>query len=95
MDKFEEMMQKMTAMSAEERRTFDEENRKRCICPGCPTYNDCMRGKNERMFCVAGKSSCEVTQQGCICPTCPVTAILGLTHTFCCTDGSEKQRRGM
>jgi hypothetical protein len=52
-----------------------------------------MQGRNERMFCVAGKSACDIVQQGCICPTCPVTKVLGLTHTFYCTDGSEQQRR--
>lgn len=89
------MLQKKAATSSEKRQRFDEENRQRYMCPGCPTYNDCMRGKDERMFCVAGRSICDIVQQGCICPTCPVTKILGLTHMFYCTDGSEQQRRGM
>lgn len=95
MDKFEETMQKMAAMSQEEHQAFIGENRKRCICPGCPTFTKCMGDRDERLFCIAGKSSCDVIQLGCICPTCPVAAALGLTHTFYCTDGSEKQRRGV
>ena len=94
MDTFEETLQRMAAMSPDERRAFVEENRQKCICPGCPTYNDCMRGKDERLFCIVGKSGCEIVQQGCICPTCPVAVALGLKHTFYCTTGSEKERRG-
>ncbi len=94
MDKFEETMQRMAAMGPQERETFIDGYRQQCICPGCPTYNDCMRGGGERLYCLNGKSGCDVVQQGCICPTCPVAAALGLTRQFYCTDGSEQQRRG-
>ena len=68
MDTFEETLQRMAAMSPDERRAFVEENRQKCICPGWPTYNDCMRGKDERLFCIVGKSGCEIVQQGVCSP---------------------------
>ncbi len=68
--------------------------RQECICPDCPTYNDCAREAKELIYCVVGKSpSCITEDLGCICPGCPVTFELGLVHLTFCIDGSEAELR--
>lgn len=48
------------------------DNAASCICPNCPTYNECMTGGGSVLFCARGKSDCDVERQGCICGECPV-----------------------
>ncbi len=93
MDKFEEAWQKLQKMSESDQKKQIEQLKGMCICPGCPTYNSCMREKKERLFCALGKSACTVTKKSCLCPGCPVTSRMGLTMTFYCAEGSEAQRR--
>lgn len=58
-----------------------EENRKKCICTGCPSYpQDC----GEVLFCATGKSNCEVEVKGCICSYCPVYAENNLSAVYYC-----------
>ena len=95
MDKFMEMAKKMEQMSPEEMKQAMMKNRSMCVCAKCPSYSSCMKEKNELLFCATGKSTCSVEMKGCICPTCPVTPMIGLTHAYYCTKGSEKQQRGM
>ncbi len=94
MDKWEEIGQKMMAMSPEERKKRMDELRDMCICGGCPTYADCNKQKMQFLFCSEGKSDCRMTQKGCLCPTCPVTPIRGLTKSYYCIRGNEKTQRG-
>jgi Protein of unknown function (DUF2769) len=93
MDKFEEAMQKMEKMSEDEQKKVREHLKSICRCPGCPTYNSCMRENGERLFCLLGKSTCSVAKKACLCPGCPVAAKMGLNLTFYCTGGSEAERR--
>jgi hypothetical protein len=59
------------------------ENRKKCICEPCPTYNECMRAGNELLFCIVGKApACTFEKKGCICPTCPVWKSLSLKKSL-------------
>jgi hypothetical protein len=95
MDKYGEMLQRISQMNTDEKNTFVERNRSLCICPKCPSYNGCMKDKQERMFCWAGKSPCLVTPTGCLCPTCPVAAVMGYSHTYYCTGGTEREFREM
>lgn len=44
-------------------------NRKKCICPKCPSYPVC---GNELLYCSVGKSKCDINAAGCICNVCPV-----------------------
>ena len=44
-------------------------NRKKCICPGCPSYP---QGCKEMLYCSTGKSKCDVHAAGCMCNECPV-----------------------
>ncbi len=47
-----------------------EANRKKCICPGCPSYpHECT---GELLYCSTGKSRCDIQAKGCICNFCPV-----------------------
>ena len=70
-----------------------EENRKKCICERCPTYNECMRADESLLFCVRGKSlTCTFEKKGCICPTCPVTAALHLKKFYFCIRGTEQEQ---
>jgi hypothetical protein len=69
------------------------ENRLKCICEPCPTYNECMRADESLLFCVVGKSTtCSFEKKGCICPTCPVTKILGLKRAYYCIKGTEQEQ---
>lgn len=94
MDKFEQMMQKIEQMSSEESKEALDEKRKQCICPQCPTYNECAGNNDELLYCAQGKShECITEEKECICPTCPVTSDMGLTKMFFCTKGTEKEQR--
>jgi hypothetical protein len=95
MDTFEEMAAKMAMMSEEELKKTVSSLMAKCICGKCPTYNDCMRGRKEALFCELGKTGCMVTRKACLCPTCPVTPTMGLKHGYYCIKGSEKEIRGL
>lgn len=66
----------------------EEQNTSRCLCPGCPTYNDCMRSNAERLYCGRGQTSCEPSSNGCICPECPVWSDYDLSDTYYCMQGA-------
>lgn len=96
MDKFEEMMKMMSNMTEEERAKTIEDNKALCICPDCPTYNECAQKKGEVFYCALGKSpTCITKEAGCICPACPITEKMGLINQYFCMMGSEKEQRGM
>jgi hypothetical protein len=70
-----------------------EENRMKCICEPCPSYNECMRAEGSLLFCIEGRSAaCTFEKKGCICPTCPVTKVLGLRRAYYCIKGSETEQ---
>jgi hypothetical protein len=96
LDKFEEMMEITSKMTEKERMKAIEENKALCICPDCPSYNECAQKKGEVFYCALGRSpTCIVKESGCICPACPITEKLGLTNQYFCTRGTEKEQRGM
>ena len=73
--------------------TIIAQNWARCICTTCPTYNECMRADDQRLFCVTGKSpTCTFDKKGCLCPACPVTQTLGLKRSYFCIRGSEPEQ---
>jgi len=67
----------------------NEKNANKCICPTCPSYDDCMRGKSETLYCGRTKSGCEVTKKGCVCGSCPVHMENSLTSGYYCLSGKE------
>lgn len=62
-----------------------QENRKKCICPSCPSYPHECRG--EVLYCAedVGHSQCDVNVKGCVCPGCPVYAENNLKEIYFCT----------
>jgi hypothetical protein len=93
MDKFEIAMDTLAKMLPDEKMKMIKEKKEMCICPGCPTYNDCAESAQETLFCVIGGSFlCISKEKDCICPICPVTPDLGLTRDFFCTRYSEGQQ---
>jgi glutamate synthase domain-containing protein 2 len=57
-------------------------NRKRCICPKCPTYP---RGcETNTAFCATDHSHCDISAGGCICPACPVYREYWLETLYFC-----------
>lgn len=65
-----------------------QQNTSRCLCPTCPTYNDCMRGNGERLFCGRGKTGCNPHANGCLCGECPVWDDYGLADYYFCREGA-------
>ena len=68
-----------------------EENAELCLCPGCPTHNECMENNNERLFCSRGKTDCDFEKKGCLCGTCPVERNYGLNDFYYCAEGAAKK----
>ena len=94
MDRFEEFQKNVAAMGATQRAITLAEQKDRCVCGVCPTYNECMREKGEIFYCITGRSPvCTFEKKGCICPACPVTTALGLRKAYFCIRGSEQDQR--
>lgn len=94
MDKFERKMEELSQISEDEMNKAIEKEKKICLCPECPTYNNCTARKNQLLFCALGKSEgCEINKIQCLCPTCPVTDEYGLKYTFFCDNGTEQEQR--
>ncbi len=60
------------------------ENANKCLCPGCPSYGECMAGKTEALYCSRGKTDCSVKTNGCLCGGCPVYAENNLNSGYFC-----------
>jgi hypothetical protein len=73
--------------------TKDKKNISMCVCPKCPSYNDCAKKKHEGLFCAQelGKSSCPFKTNGCICGQCPVHQTYNLKSGYYCINGSAEQ----
>jgi len=67
-----------------------QENVTKCICADCPSYNDCMRDKNEILYCAREKSACDVSRKGCLCGACPLVAEFDLDKLFYCIIGAAE-----
>lgn len=64
-----------------------EENAKRCRCPECPVYNECLDKKNEVLFCSRGRTECNIEKKGCLCLYCPNENEYTLNSLFYCEKG--------
>lgn len=96
MDKFEEKMNELDQMSDENKTTTLNQMKPDCICPICPTYNECAKEADELLFCVTGKSeNCITKERGCMCPTCPFAQEykIGVKYNFYCTRDTEIEQR--
>lgn len=63
------------------------ENVNKCICGGCPSYDDCMRENDEMLYCARKKSACEVPRNGCLCGACPLAGEFDLDKMYYCMIG--------
>lgn len=61
-----------------------EENASRCLCPTCPTYNECMRDNNEHLYCSRGNTECEFDEIRCLCGECPIWKEYGIKSFYYC-----------
>lgn len=96
MDKFEEKLDELAKMSEEDKGRSLEEIKGECVCPICPTYNECAEKADELIFCILGKSkTCITIQKACMCPTCPFGQKygIGVKYNFYCTRDSEIKQR--
>ncbi|OPX60173.1 MAG: hypothetical protein A4E25_00639 [Methanobacterium sp. PtaB.Bin024] len=94
MDKFTEAMEKMSQMPEEQYKTLiNLEKKKICICRNCPSFNQCMEEDKEALFCILGKSSCDVTIAECNCLECPAHSNFDMRHKSYCVEGSEEEQR--
>lgn len=95
MDKLEEAVNQMSKMPEKQRNNLIEMEKKRvCICKRCASYSECMKGSNEGLFCILGKSSCKINVDNCICAECPAYHSFKLKNDFYCAVGSEMDLRG-
>jgi hypothetical protein len=60
------------------------ETLRKCICGGCPSYNQCMQDNQEGLYCARQKSACEFERMGCICGACPLASEYDLDKLFYC-----------
>jgi len=67
-----------------------EETMKKCICGGCPSYNQCMEENMEGLFCATGTTACELIKNGCICGACPLTDEYSLDKMYYCEIGAAE-----
>lgn len=97
MDSFEELSNELNDMSEEDRIKKLKELEVDCVCPICPTYNQCAKDAGENIFCLKDKSSCINKEKGCMCPTCPFAAKykIGVLHNFFCMRGKEMNQRAI
>lgn len=95
MDNLEELMKQLNGMSKEEKKEKIKEYEVDCICPICPSYNECAKSNSKNIFCLKGKSNCINKEKGCMCPTCPFAAKfkIGVIYNFYCMKGSELEQR--
>lgn len=94
MDRFEQAMEKMSQMSEEQYNALiGMEKKKICICRTCPSFNLCMDDNKEALFCILGKSSCQLSIIECKCLECPAHNNFEMRHGSYCVEGSEEEQR--
>jgi hypothetical protein len=95
---FETLIAELEGLSTDEKADMIKKLEGDCVCPTCPTYNDCAKDKGENVFCITGESQdCINMELGCLCPTCPLAQKykIGMMYNFYCQRGTEtKQREG-
>lgn len=96
MDDFADLIETLAQLSSEKRSEKIKNLEVDCVCPTCPTYNNCAKDKEENVFCITGKSKdCITMELGCLCPTCPLAQKygIGIVYNFYCHRGNEIEQR--
>lgn len=73
----------------EEKVPNTEKNANRCLCSGCPTYNECMRTNNEHLYCSRGNTECIFDEVSCLCGQCLVWKEYGIKSFYYCKSPFE------
>ena len=69
------------------------ENRKKCVCPKCPSYAlDC---QGEVLYCAVGKSKCAIKIKACLCNICPIYFENKLKNIYFCDKDSLQGSRNL
>jgi hypothetical protein len=68
-----------------------DKNAERCLCPDCPTHNECMKSNKEKFFCSLGNTECDIEKHGCLCGSCPVWDEYGLDAWYYCEIGPAQK----
>jgi hypothetical protein len=94
MDKFEDLINRLNEMSEDAKNEEIKKLEADCVCPVCPTYDECARKSGDNIFCIKGICSCINQEKGCMCPTCPFAAKykVGVFHNFYCIRGNELEQ---
>ncbi len=96
MDAYEKMQSDLDSKTGAEREKAVKDLSSECICPDCPTYNNCAEAAGELLYCFLGRSKECITSEdlGCFClMDCPVANRAGLGHLYYCTKGTESEVR--
>jgi hypothetical protein len=72
---------------------IEMEKEKVCICKTCTNYEQCMDENKEALFCILGKSSCQLNLDKCLCTECPAHKYLSLRNDSYCLNGSKMEQR--
>lgn len=97
MNDIKEFCHSLEGLSSKEREKELERYKSQCICPICPTYNDCAKKEAELLFCIIGESKeCITERKDCMCPPCPFARRLdfGAVYNTYCIRGSELEQKG-
>lgn len=93
-DQYIQVQKQILRMPLDQIKTLVEEFKPVCMCPQCPTHNDCAKDVKELLFCSTGRSfHCITENNGCLCPGCPVAKQMGLKYISFCLMGNEKAQR--
>ena len=96
MDEFENLTEELSQLGDEDYVKNIKELGADCVCPICPSYNDCAKDKQENVFCITGMSDgCITMEMGCLCPTCPLAQKyeIGVKYNFYCHRGTETEQK--
>ena len=68
-----------------------KENLIKCICGQCSSYNECMKGKMEGLFCARSEAVCNFEKKGCTCLGCPVAQENDMSELYYCETGIARE----
>ncbi|HID42768.1 MAG TPA: DUF2769 domain-containing protein [Archaeoglobaceae archaeon] len=54
------------------------------FCINCPSYNECMKEREQGLFCAMGRTHCKFERKGCICGNCPIAKEYNLNMSYWC-----------
>jgi len=84
-------LDELNRMTPDKRKAEIAAMRSKCPCPKCPTYTECAKEREEKLFSFYGRSpDCVTRELKCICGKCPVHSELGFRGHHYCTRGGER-----